>query len=183
MSGFVSQDSTRAILSGGSLARVPQDSVRVLLAGGSQARVSQDFQLLVIQNASLAQVAQELLLVAMTNSCVAVTVTGHFTDAANNPIAGGMIEVQLNVDARTCNSLNVAAKPAVLAILDANGNIPPNTYMWSNSNLTSDGANNPTIYHIRLYNAQGLLVWSNDNATIPSPLGNGTFDLSNLTPF
>lgn len=179
MSGFVSQDTTRAVLSGGSLARVSQDALKAILSGGSRARVSQDIQLLVIQNASAAQVAQDLELLVLLNQCAAITVTGRFFDAANNPIAGGTIEFQLNVDARMpCNGIQVAASRPVAVILDANGSIPPNTYLWANSQLTTGVAGQNTVYHIRVYNAQGLLVWQFDYATIPNV---GTFDLSQLS--
>lgn len=182
MSGFVSQDGTRVLLSGGSFARVSQDYVRALLAGGSAARVSQDIALVVIQNAALAQVAQDFAFVIATNSCTTVTITGHFVDAANNPIANGTVEIQLNVDARSCSGVNVSASHPIAIILDANGNIPPNTFLWSNSNLTPGAQGQNTVYHIRVFNSQGLLAWQHDYATIPSPVGGGwTFDLSNLT--
>lgn len=181
MSGFVSQDTTRALLSGGSLARVSQDVVKTLLSGGSKARVSQDIELLVIQNASLAQVAQDLELLVLRNACAAIQITGRFMDAANNPIAGGTVEFQLNTDAMMgCLGIQVMANRPVAVILDSNGNIPPNTFLWANSQLSTGVTGQNTVYHIRVFNAQGLLVWQLDYATIPPQLGSGVFDLSNL---
>jgi hypothetical protein len=80
---------------------------------------------------------------------------GGFQDGAGNPLAFGILYLELNQDACVIGTAQVVSQLPIAITLDDTGNAP-NTPIWFNDQLTPSG----TYYFARLFSASGEAVWS-----------------------
>lgn len=90
-----------------------------------------------------------------------------------SPVANGRLFLKLSKDAFAFG-VNQVASSLISFTLDVNGNIPANTQIWANDELTPAG----TTYAVSVTKGLGL-VWGSDNISIA---GISPININNLTP-
>jgi len=102
-------------------------------------------------------------------------INGYFEDSEGNPLALGYLLFEL-IQNTSVNGFIVCAGSIVKILLDVNGNIAANQYIWGNDQMSPINS----FYRVTGYSASGQIVFGPNNQQV---MGNGgTFDLSNWVP-
>ena len=139
----------------------------LLVNAGVSPNVANDQDLVVIVQQRLVPAlinldcVQDLLLLIVQNH-YKVSVTGTWQDGGGNPIANGLLTVQLNFPAVSVDNKQIDTRLSSVT-LDGSGSIPAGAlFLYPNALLSNDMMGKPTIYFCNVYTAEGLLVWAEE---------------------
>lgn len=101
-------------------------------------------------------------------------ISGNWQDASGTPVSNGRLFLRLSQDATAISTGQIA--PSLVSIpLDINGNIPANTKIWANDELSPTG----TTYTASVLAQGGGLVWGAESLSIT---GASPINLNTLVP-
>lgn len=109
----------------------------------------------------------------------ALILNGHFQDCEGNPVAGGVLTLELNTvatDAAT-GTYQICPGEVVSYSLDATGSILGTQYVWANNLLSPSG----TLYKMVVYSSKGQLSWGPNYLSLNGGVS-GVIDLDNIVP-
>ena len=98
----------------------------------------------------------------MTNAYSKSNITGGgFQNNQGVPLSGGYLTFQLSHDSNVSTlggptGIQVVAGQTTHMLLDSNGNLCPNQYLWTNDNLSPSGS----YYKVIAYDSSGIRVWN-----------------------